>query len=122
VALDSLSKRDRFTLPGDLVFPSVTGQHTDDKYIRAGFYDALQAAGLGHRREGPEPFVFHHLRHTFGTSCASNGIPVGDIKSYMGHSDIKTTEGYMHHAPPGRRRQKLTAAFALVESAVAITV
>ena len=29
-----------------------------------------EAAGLGHSREGPQPFVFHDLRHTFGTLCA----------------------------------------------------
>lgn len=111
VALDGLSRRDRFTGPGDLVFGGVTGRHMDDKDIRMGFYSALKAAGLGHKREGPEPFRFHDLRHTFGTLCASSGVPVGDIQTYMGHSDVKTTQIYMHHAPKHDAAQRLTEAF-----------
>jgi integrase len=112
VELDGLSRREDFTLPGDLVFPSVTGVHVDDKDVRAAFYAALAAAGMAHRREGDDPIVFHDLRHTFGTLCASNGIPVGDIQTYMGHSDVKTTQIYMHHAPKHDAAEKLTAAFA----------
>jgi integrase len=121
VVLDGLSRRDDFTLAGDLVFPSVTGCHLDDKDVRSGFYDALTTAGLGHRREGDNPIVFHHLRHTFGTLCASNGIPVGDIQTYMGHSDVKTTQIYMHHAPKHDAAERLTAALGGV-GAVAIGV
>jgi len=31
------------------------------------FYEALEAAGLGDKRKGEVPIVFHDLRHTFGT-------------------------------------------------------
>jgi integrase len=111
VALDGLSKREHFTQPGDLVFCNAFGRHPDDKEIRLGFYGALKRAGLGHKREGEDPIVFHDLRHTFGTLCASNGIPVGDIQHYMGHAHLETTQIYMHFAPKHDAAEKLTAAF-----------
>src|SRR5438552_4095741 len=43
------------------------GRYVSDKEVREMFYGAMKRAGLGHRREGPVPFVFHDLRHTFGT-------------------------------------------------------
>jgi integrase len=111
VALDGLSKRERFTQPGDLVFPNAYGHFMDDKEIRHGFYGALKRAGLGHKREGEDPFVFHDLRHTFGTLCASSGVPVGDIQHYMGHAHLETTQIYMHFAPKHDAAERLTAAF-----------
>jgi integrase len=36
---------------------------------------------------------------------------VGDIQTYMGHSDVKTTQVYMHHAPKHDAAQRLTEAF-----------
>jgi integrase len=116
VVLDGLSKREQFTQPGDLVFCNAYGRHPDDKEIRQGFYGALKRAGLGHKREGPDPIVFHDLRHTFGTLCASNGIPVGDIQHYMGHAHLETTQIYMHFAPKHDAADKLTGAFAVPDT------
>ena len=65
--------------------------------------------GAQARRRGP--VVFHDLRHTFGTLCASSGIPVGDIQAYMGHASPSTTEIYMHFAPKHDAAKRLTAAF-----------
>jgi integrase len=111
VVLDELSKREHYTESGDLVFPNPYGRFIDDKEVRQGFYGALKRAGLGHKREGTDPFVFHDLRHTFGTLCAASGVPVGDIQAYMGHASLSTTEIYMHHAPKHDAAEKLTAAF-----------
>ena len=38
----------------------------------------------------------HELRHARATSMAKMGIPVQDIKNYLGHSSIATTEIYLH--------------------------
>jgi integrase len=111
VALDGLSKRENFAQPGDLVFPNPYGRYLDDGEVREGFYGGLKRAKLGHKREGGNPIVFHDLRHTFGTLCAASGIPVGDIQAYMGHSDVKTTQIYMHYAPKHDAAERLTAAF-----------
>jgi integrase len=98
VALDGLSSREHFTGPGDLVFCTETGDHLPDKPIRTALYDALDAAGLGAKRNGDDPIVFHDLRHTFGT-LAVEAWPLHDVQAYMGHADIQTTMIYVHHQP-----------------------
>lgn len=40
--------------------------HIHDDRLRDRFYEALDVAGLGDRRQGRHPMVFHD-RHTFGT-------------------------------------------------------
>jgi integrase len=106
--LDELSQRELFTERGDLVFPSPTGGHRDDRRFRKGFYAALAAAGLGHLREKSDPFVFHDLRHTFGT-IAVRVWPVPEVQLYMGHDDIKTTMRYVHYQPRHEAAQEFTA-------------
>lgn len=39
---------------------------------------------------------FHVLRHTYATECRASGIPIPHIAKSLGHSSIKTTEGYVH--------------------------
>ncbi len=121
-ALDGLSKREHYTQPGDLVFANAYGRYTSDKEIRQSLYSAMKRAGLGHKREGPDPFVFHDLRHTFGTLCASGGVPVGDIQHYMGHAKLETTQIYMHHAPKHDAADRLTEAFGGATQADAVAV
>ena len=41
-----------------------------------------------------ESFVFHTLRHSFGTWCAEAGVPVRTIMDMMGHKRIETTLRY----------------------------
>ncbi len=108
-ALDGLSKRELFTGPDDLVFPSPTGSYLDETALRRRFYDALIGAGLGHLREKPEPIVFHDLRHTFGTLGAAVW-PLHDLQGYMGHADIQTTMIYVHRVPKIEAADQLTAA------------
>jgi integrase len=111
VALDGLSRREHFTGPDALVFGTVTGGHLNDDNVRDAFYDALEGAGLGRLRTKADPIVFHDLRHTFGTLCASKGIDVVKIQTWMGHADLATTRKYMHHAPQHDDAARLTAAF-----------
>jgi hypothetical protein len=59
-----------FTAPGDLVFCTELGEYVNDDRLRERFYAALAAAGLGDKRAGEDPMVFHDLRHTFGTRSA----------------------------------------------------
>jgi integrase len=106
-ALNDLSRREHFTQPGDLVFATVTGDHLDDRTIRGAFYGALDAAGLGGKRQGDDPMVFHDLRHTFGT-LAVEAWPLHDVQAYMGHADIQTTMIYVHHQPKAAAADVLT--------------
>lgn len=95
----------------DLVFGDQVGEHGDDDLIRDEFYAALDTAGLGRLREGDEPIVFHDLRHTFGTMCATAGIDLRRIQVWMGHSDIQTTMRYLHYVPQHDAAARLSAAF-----------
>ena len=111
VALDALSRREHFTDPGDLVFCTVVGRHLLDDDVRDAFYDALDAAELGHLRAKADPIVFHDLRHTFGT-LAIRKAPVTDVQRWMGHADLATTMRYVHYVPQHDNAAKLTQAFA----------
>jgi integrase len=111
VALDALSRREHFTGSDDLVFCSEVGGYATGDRIRDHFYEALDAAGLGYLREQDEPMVFHDLRHTFGTLCATAGIDLLKIKQWMGHADIQTTMRYLHYIPAHDDADRLTRAF-----------
>jgi len=123
VALDRLSRREHFPGPDDLVFCTPVGGHRNDDDVRDAFYDALEAAELGHLRAKAEPIVFHDLRHTFGTQCAAKGIDLRRIQAWMGHANIATTMRYLHYVPQHDDAARLTAAFAAgVESPLDVPV
>ncbi len=60
--------------------------------IKTGFNRACERAGI-------ENFRFHDLRHTVATRLVANGVDLNTVKEYMAHSDIKTTQRYMHPTP-----------------------
>ena len=91
----------------------------EEGVLRNWFYSALNRAGLGHKREGPEPIVFHDLRHTFGTLTASAGVPFRIIQAFMGHASIQTTMRYADWAPdPTGGRVWVEKTFSDAESGV----
>lgn len=49
----------------------------------------------------PERAVTHSLRHTLGTLEAIAGLDVKSVAARLGHSDIKTSLGYMHRTDRG---------------------
>lgn len=57
--------------------------------IKTGFNKALKRAGI-------ENFRFHDLRHTVGTRLVASGTDLQTVKEILAHSDIKTTQRYMH--------------------------
>jgi len=64
---------------------------TDKPYttIKTGFNKALERAGI-------ENFRFHDLRHTVGTRLVAQGADLQTVKELLAHSDIKTTQRYLH--------------------------
>ncbi len=107
-ALDGLSRRERFVGPNDLVFCNEVGGFVDDSRLRIRLYCALADAGLGHLREKEDRFVFHDLRHTFGT-LAVRAFPLSDVRALMGHENIETTMIYVHHVPQTDAAARLSA-------------
>jgi integrase len=97
-ALAGLSQRPHFTEPDDFVFATVRGTMQDEKTMRDGLYAAMKKGRISRDRGTGKPFVFHDLRHTFGT-LAVQAFPLSDVKAYMGHADIQTTMLYVHHVP-----------------------
>ena len=98
-ALDALSRRDEFTGPDDRVFARVDGRMQGEDALRKALYAAMEAAKID-RTAFPKGkgFVFHDLRHTFGT-LAAQVFPLHDVQAYMGHANIQTTMIYAHHVP-----------------------
>lgn len=57
--------------------------------IKTGFNRALERAKITN-------FRFHDLRHTVGTRLISKGADLQTVKQILAHSDIKTTQRYLH--------------------------
>ena len=55
-------------------------------------------------RAGIENFRFHDLRHTVGTRLVANGADLQTVKQYLAHSDIKTTQRYLHPVDENMRK------------------
>ena len=96
------------------MFVSPTARFLYEGDVRLRFYTALEDAGLGHKRLEAKPITFHDLRHTFGT-LAVGAWDLPRVKAYMGHADISTTMGYVHHVP---KTDDANALSALVESSL----
>lgn len=49
---------------------------------------------LGFAHQFKHNLSYHQSRHTFGTLMVSAGVPIESIAKMMGHSNIRTTQGY----------------------------
>lgn len=56
-------------------------------------------AAFGVRRKGSVGTGWHALRHTFGSRLVQRGVSVYKVATWMGHSDVRTTQLYAHLAP-----------------------
>ena len=65
--------------------------------IKTGFNRALERAGI-------ENFRFHDLRHTVGTRLVSRGADLLTVKEYLAHSNLATTQRYMHPIKENMKR------------------
>ena len=61
--------------------------------IREGYAKAREK--LGWTKENDLHFTFHGTRHTYGTWLMESGVDARVIQSLMGHSSIRTTQGYL---------------------------
>lgn len=103
-SLAKLTQREHFTGDGDLVFCGELGGHLNPERLRKRYRAAQEAAGL-------RPLRFHDLRHTFG-SIAINRASAVEVKAWMGHAQLATTERYLHFKERGDEADRLAGAFA----------
>lgn len=105
-ALAQLGLRDVMTAPRDLVFIGRDGGHVELAGFRDRFGEAQDRAKVSPRRD------VRQLRNTFGTVCASGGVPLRTLQGWMGHESITTTEIYASFMPREQDAALVSSAFA----------
>lgn len=68
-----------------------TKDHSDYRNWLRSWHYWLRTAGL----DDPQPTP-HDLRHTYGSWLADDGMTIHDIAALMGHSNLRSTERYVH--------------------------
>ncbi|MGK7346208.1 MAG: site-specific integrase [Candidatus Nitrospinota bacterium M3_3B_026] len=93
VLLDLRGERERMAVApaSDHVFIKPDGTRRKPNNVSRAFRKVCVLAGI-------EDFRFHDLRHELGTRLHKAGVPLADIKDWMGHSDIAMTLRYAHQA------------------------
>jgi integrase len=111
--LDRLSQRDSHTRKADLVITD-GGEHVDPSTLRRAYMRARDLVIAEPQKEGEilPSISFHSLRHTFGTTCAMQGVPMFKLQHWMGHANLATTQRYSHWSPQTDDAALLTSAFA----------
>jgi hypothetical protein len=102
-ALDRLSRREPYIGSDEYVFCNRFGRRLDPSALRRRYDRARDAAGL-------PPLRFHDLRHTYGSLLVAGGVDLISVKSAMGHSQIGTTERYLHARPATELAERFTTA------------
>ena len=64
-----------------------------ERSLQRRFKKYAKKAGL------PEHYVFHSLRHGFGTRMIESGVPLNQLSLLMGHSSISVTDVYTKARP-----------------------
>jgi len=69
--------------------------------IQSAHYERYQTNGLRnqiqrHFAKAGYKITPHDLRHSFATMLHSNGADIFTIKEFLGHSDVRTTQLYIH--------------------------
>jgi integrase len=54
---------------------------------------------------------FHVLRHTYGSTLAMRGVPMGVIAEQLGHADTRMTEKHYAHLAPSYVAETIRASF-----------
>jgi integrase len=104
-AIATLGLRDKLTGPRDRVFIGRDGGHVDLSSFRDRFGAAQDRAKVAPRRD------VRQLRNTFGTVCASEGVPLRTLQEWMGHESITTTEIYASFMPRHQDAALVSRAF-----------
>jgi integrase len=93
-ALATIKQRGYATADADFVFIDQLdhSRPVSDYPLREAFHRTRRASGL-------KPLKMYNLRHSFGTSLASNGVDIRTIQALMRHKHLSTTEQYVAYSP-----------------------
>lgn len=69
--------------------------HRDRSHLSRKISEASRRAGI-HKR-----ITSHNLRHSFATHASEQGMPIQTLQKLLGHTDIRTTETYLHASADG---------------------
>lgn len=94
VPLNSLLKKELGSIKnsskGTFIFSDVSDRPIDPSNFRSRIWAIdLELAGI-------RPIRIHDARHTYASLFVMNGGKLYDLKTVLGHSDMKTTERYAH--------------------------
>lgn len=70
------------------------GRPINSDTIQHAFVKMARAEGMG------QHITLYTLRHTYCTSLLRAGVDIETVRERMGHSDIRTTQGYLHALRP----------------------
>jgi integrase len=82
-----------FVFPSGVVNrPVEQGKPLGAKTLNDAFQKHLQWAGFPKQ----DKLTYYSLRHTFCTELLRAGVSIEDVRDRMGHTDIRTTQTYLH--------------------------
>ena len=89
------------TLRNTFIFPHLRGLETSSELERSKKISSCTALINKNLKKvsrllDVSPFTTHTSRHTFTTISKEMGSDVYDIKRYLGHTSVRTTENYIH--------------------------
>lgn len=73
--------------------------HCGVRSLQIAFKKALDRAGI------KKPLTFHSLRHSCGTLWIQKGKSVKHVQQLLGHSNITTTNIYLHITPEDLKKE-----------------
>lgn len=85
--VDVLTRRSNTKADSEYVFTSGNGGPRGKS--NQGIRRAIKRAGL-------KDVTIHTLRHTHASRLIQNGLSIYEVRSVLGHTDIKTTMRYAH--------------------------
>lgn len=90
-------RKEMKTNRAEYVWESSYTYHYGQRKVRQVVYDAANAAGLKYVHP-------HTLRHSRATTMLDAGRDIYRVKQLLRHSDIRTTQIYLHYSPEGLRK------------------
>jgi integrase len=81
----------------DYVFPNMLGGPIGYSNIRKQYLEIFKTSGIPFKK-------IHSLRHLYASLLNENGTSLTDIQELLGHSDVTTTQIYIHTSAESKRK------------------